>query len=209
MSFTPTILRNRIALALAGVIILGVALSAYFYLQSAKDTPSTSQEASTASSTDSSALPEPTAGKKGLPPEPSFSLPDGAVAVDGYAFKMDEGVYMRSLTGKNPLQILNADADSFERLADFSSYSSNGVINDCGAKPVYTYYGDNKHVYFYQIWRTPYFRTSQIEVIAGAKKDGFEMLGTDTATDGTRRFEVGHMVTASSTCLLTLRRVGT
>lgn len=204
MPFFARLLRNRYVLALVGVGIFVVAI-AVWYFQSPKMELSGQPVITTGSDVEGNQQ-AGTTTKKGLPAEPAFSLPDDATAIDDYAFTMGGGVYMRSLTGKNPLQILNAHADSFERLADFSTYTSNGVVSDCGANPVYTYYGDNKHVYFYQIWRTPHFRTSQIEVVVGAEKANFSVTGANTATDGTRRFEVAHTKTASSTCLLTLNR---
>ena len=198
---------SRIQWLVLGVVVAvaAVLVAIYAYINLSRDT-SSAPSIDTASTTAEAAVPEDETTSKGLLPELPFSLPSGSVAIDEYAFTTGEGIYFRSLTGKNPLQILNADAPSFSRLSDFSTYAANGVASDCGGNPIYTYYGDKRHVYFYQIWRTPTFRTSQIEVVVGTKKEDFDITDSGTATNGTHRFEVGHMTTASSTCLLMLTR---
>jgi len=200
---------SRVQALTAGAVLVALALAVlgYIYL-SGSSTPEpvaeeTGKVEDMASTTPDAAPKEP---RRGLPPEPAFTLPAGARALDDYAYTVDDGVYFRSLTGPDPLQIPTADAGTFKRLDQFYTYSANGVVADCGDTALYTYYGDRKQIYFYQIWRTDHFRTSQIEVLAKTDPKDFEITGPLTATDGTRSFAVGHMQTATSTCLLTLTR---
>src|SRR3989344_5378075 len=143
--------------------------------------------------------------QKTLPPEPPFVLPEGATAIDGYAFIENNQVYFRSLTGATPFAIPNSDAESFKRLSSFMKYPGSEVVGACGGAPIYSYYGDKKQVYFYQIWRTPTFRSSKVEVIVGANTKDFNITGLLTATDGNRLFEVGYQK-ATTTCSLVLSR---
>lgn len=195
---------SRTHLVIGGIVLLALiaAIATYLYLK-----PSPTEEIvltpdgeAIATSTPSEDTP-----RKGLPPEPAFTLPQGAEALDDYAYLMDDGVYFRSITSTEPLKIPDADAATFGRLAEFFTYTANNVQDDCGGTPIYTYYGDSKRIYFYQIWRAEHFRTSQIEVIVGAEEEDFRVTGMNTATDGVGQFEVTHKV-ATSTCLLTLKR---
>jgi len=151
------------------------------------------------------AQPTSDSGKKTLPLEPEFTLPEGAVAVDEYAF-VDEGVvYMRPLINANsPLTVPSADPKTFRRLRDFSTYSDSDVVSDCGVAPIYAFYIDKHRPYFYQIWRAPKFRASQIDAMNGANPRGFVITGATTATDGNVRFTMKHIKNATSTCLLLL-----
>lgn len=196
---------SRTHLVIGSVVLLALifAVGVYLYLKPSPKTELTiaPEGESLATSTPSTEIP-----RKGLPPEPAFTLPQGAEALDDYAYLMDDGVYFRSITSTEPLRIPNADASTFKRLADFLTYSANGVVGDCGDTALYTYYADEDRVYFYQIWRTDHFRTSQIEVIAGTKAKDFDITGPLSATDGTRSFAVTHKQAATSTCLLMLTR---
>ncbi len=167
--------------------------------QVATTTPTT---ATSSASTSTSTVPN----NNTLPPEQPFVLPEGATAVDGYAFIQDDQVYFRSLTGKAALGVPNSDAESFVRLSDFFSYSESAVVNDCGVAPLYAYYGDEKQVYFYQVWRAPEFRSSTVEVIVGAEKENFRVTSPLRATDGSRLFEVSYEK-ATTTCKLILKRL--
>lgn len=170
----------------------------------ATTTPTT---ATTTGSTSTSTAP----GKNTLPPEPTFVLPEGAVAVDGYAYIQRSSVFFRSLTGGQPLRIPNAHTATFERLTDFFTYPGEAVVRDCGAAPLYAFYGDERQVYLYQVWRAPKFRTSRVEVIVGVKKDEFELIHPQVVGDPTSLFTVGYTVTTStttsvSTCSLSLTK---
>jgi len=143
--------------------------------------------------------------KKTLPPEQPFVLPEGATAVDGYAYIENGQVYFKSLTGKSALAIPNSDAESFKRLSNFMTYPGNAVVNDCGVAPLYAYYGDDKQAYFYQVWRAPQFRSSTVEVIVGAEMENVRVTGIRTMTDGGRLFEVEYEK-ATTTCKLFLSR---
>lgn len=137
--------------------------------------------------------------QKTLPPEQPFVLPEGATAVDAYAYIQNDSVYFRSLTGKAPLNVWDANANSFHRVGDFMTYPGNAVVADCGAAPIYSYYSDNKRLYFYQVWRTPTFRSSTVEAVQGAKAKEFELTGLTTATDGSTLYEVNYRK-ATTTC---------
>lgn len=197
---------SRTHLVIGGIVLLALvaAIAAYMYLKpaSSEGVVLTSNEEAVATST-----PSGEAGGKSLPVEPTFTLPEGAQALDDYAYTKDDSVYFRSITSTEPLRIPDADAGTFKRLANFMTYSANSVVGDCGGTALYTYYADEDRVYFYQIWRTDFFRTSQIEVLAGTKAKDFRITGPLTATDGIRSVTVGHRQTATtSTCLLILNR---
>lgn len=147
------------------------------------------------------------ATKRPLAPEPAFVLPNGATKIDDYAYLQDGVVYFKSLIGTTSLAIPKSDAGSFEKLADFATYTGGNVIRDCGAAPLYAFYGDDNQVYFYQVWRAPEFRSSQIEVIVGAKKNSFEVTSPTTATSGNLALNLSYQV-ATTTCSLVLNKTG-
>lgn len=142
-------------------------------------------------------------GKKTLPAEPEFILPEGAVSIDQYAYIHDEVVYMRPVV-KSPLVVPSADPETFRRLSDVSTYSDSEVVSDCGVAPTYAYYIDKHRPYFYQIWRAPKFRASQIDAMNGADPENFVVTSPTSANDGRVRFEIMYRKTATSTCALFL-----
>lgn len=196
---------SRTHLAIGGIIflVLIAAITTYFYLK-----PSSNEEVGLLPEGEVAATTTPSGEepRKSLPPEPAFTPPVNSQTLDDYAYTNSNSVYFRSITSTEPLRIPDADANTFKRLTNFLTYSANGVVGDCGDTALYTYYADKERVYFYQIWRTDHFRTSQIEVIAGTKAKDFKITGPLTATDGTRSFTVGHKQAATSTCLLMLTR---
>ncbi|HYF28792.1 MAG TPA: hypothetical protein VEA36_00300 [Candidatus Paceibacterota bacterium] len=148
-----------------------------------------------------------TATTQGLPPEPAFSLPTGATAVDDYAFTKPDGVYFRSLNDPEPLRIPDADPATFMRLIESRSYATDAVVRDCGGPATYTFYGDAERVYMHQYWRVPdKFRSSRIEVLVGADRPNFQVNEDHTATDGARLYTINHQVSTTSTCWLMLSR---
>src|SRR3989344_706484 len=193
---------------LIGIVIV-LALAAWLLLRPTplQGVPGGAEAGGVALSTETAASSTPVEPpkQKTLPPEPPFVLPEGATAIDGYAFIENNQVYFRSLTGATPFAIPNSDAESFKRLSSFMKYPGSEVVGACGGAPIYSYYGDKKQVYFYQVWRTPTFRSSKVEVIIGAKTEDFRITGLQTATDGDRLFEVGYQK-ATTTCSLVLSR---
>ncbi len=145
-------------------------------------------------------------GLKNLPPEPAFTLPAGAVALDDYAFTLNDQVYFRSLTNKEPLAIPNSDAETFKKLSQFVTFPGTEVVSDCGASGTYGFYGDRKNVYFYQFWRAPKFRSSTIEVIVGADIKNFEVTGQTVAKSGSDILKVSYDK-ATTTCAFKLSKV--
>jgi hypothetical protein len=145
-----------------------------------------------------------TTPKNTLPPEPEFVLPENAKAIDDYAFTLDSRVYFKSITNKKPLEIMDAVADAFDDLTPFILYPH--AESMCGTNPVYKFYGDGRRTYFYQIWRAPLFRTTQIEVIVKADPNTFQSTGATTATDGKVRYTIGHQKVATSTCALVISK---
>jgi len=200
---------QRTIIALGVILFLIFSYIAYSYLQNSRTLGSHDTSADTlgtASTTDEASMPETGSVPRGLPPEPIFRLPAGATSVDEYSFIQDGQVYFRSLLGNDPLLIPNADAQSFSRLSSFITYENAAVQSDCSGPAIYAYYGDTKQVYFYQIWRTDLFRTSQIEVIAGADKDSFRLSGDGKAVSGDLVFEIGYKTEDRSTCKLFLKK---
>jgi len=163
--------------------------------------------ASTTEATSSSTPVAEVPGQKTLPPEEPLMLPPGATAIDAYAYVKDGQVYFRSLTGKTPLDIPDSDAASFRRLSSFVTYPGTAIVEACGGTPLYAYYGDDRQVYFYQVWRTPRFRSSRVEVIIDAKTADFSITSPQTAMGGGHIYEVGYgKATATSSCRLSLSR---
>lgn len=148
----------------------------------------------------------PAPAQKTLPPEPAFVLPEGATAIDGYAYTEDNHVYFKSLTGKTPLAIQDANAERFKRLTDFITYPGTQVVTSCGAAPTYTFYGDSKRLYFYQVWRAPLFRTSRVEVVAGADPDEFSLSNMTDISVGKNRYTITYQPEATSTCALVIKK---
>ena len=204
---------ERLPLIIGGVLVL--ALIAWFFL----NRPAASPEdfISTATTTSTVATTTPTAAttttvapkkQKTLPPELPFVLPPGATAIDGYAYVENNSVYFRSLTGKAPLHVWDAKASTFHRVGSFMTYPGTAIVSDCGAAPLYTYYTDNKRLYFYQVWRTPTFRSSTVEAVPNIQATDFTVTGPRESTDGITLFEVNYRppTTATSTCRLYLSR---
>lgn len=172
----------------------------------ATSTPPTTATTTVAAGTSTPAAAAPAAAKpKTLPPEQPFVLPAGAVAVDEYSYVQNGNVYFRSLTGKSPLNVWDANAERFHRVADFMTYPGTAVVNDCGAAPMYTYYTDNRRLYFYQIWRAPTFRTSKVEAVVDAEAESFRITDATTSRDGSTLYTVGYQK-ATSTCMAYLSK---
>ncbi len=192
----------------AGVLVVVLILGAvWFWGQGTGVTTPLAQvpEAEVATTTDTTTHTPIASTIKNLPPEPIFILPFGATAIDDYAFVQDGQLYFRSLTSKSPLAIPDSDGDSFEKLSQFMTFPGTQIVKDCGASGTYGYYGDDKHVYFYQFWRAPEFRSSTIEVVVGVKKKDFEVLSQASASDGTHDYAIEYEV-ATSTCKYNLVR---
>ncbi len=195
---------------LGGVLLIGGLLLGTWFLGRGSSSigqggePAATTTPGTATSTSSTST-STTPGKNTLPPEPAFVLPEGAVAVDGYAYILRSSVFFRSLTGGQPLRIPNAHSATFERLTDFFTYPGDAVVRDCGAAPLYSFYGDERQVYLYQIWRAPEFRTSRVEVIVEMRKDEFELIHPLIVADTESLFTVGY-TTATTTCALSLTK---
>jgi hypothetical protein len=147
----------------------------------------------------------PVAEEKTLPPEPLFTLPEGARKIDDYAFSLDGRVYFRSVTSTSTLPIPGADPETFERLHDFMTYPGEAIVNDCGASGTYTYYEDKNRVYLYQIWRAPKFRSSKVEVLADVTPDAFSIEDATHARAASQRVAVEYRV-ATSTCSYVLAK---
>lgn len=143
--------------------------------------------------------------QKTLPPEQPFVLPEGATAIDAYTYIQNNSVYFRSLTGKTPLNVWDANAASFHRVGDFMMYPGSAVVSDCGAAPLYSYYTDDKRLYFYQIWRTPTSRSSTVEAVMGAHAPTFAITGSTTSADRGTLYEVSYQQ-ATTTCRLSLSK---
>lgn len=135
-----------------------------------------------------------------LPPEPKFVLPDGATAVNDYAFIADGEVYLRSIKSTDSFAVPDSDAATFRSLDTFKTFVTDDIVRDCGGGGQYTFFGDSKHLYFYQVWRTPSFRSSQIEVVVGSDAGSFGVLGDHRYTDGANTFTLDYKV-SSSTCV--------
>lgn len=204
--FMKTITQKQ---ALIGGVVIIVALAAVWYWNGTPVSAPTDTLIDTASTTDQVATTTPapvTSKPKGLPPEPVFVLPEGATAIDDYAFIQNGKVYFRSLTGKNALAIPNSDAESFQALSNIIMFPGEQIVTDCGEAGSYAYYADDKQVYFYQFWRAPKFRSSTIEVIVGADMDTFKVSGETVAKSGSDLLKVSYDK-ATTTCKFKLSKV--
>lgn len=189
-----------------GALVVCVAVAYALFLR--PETPADSVDmADTGGRTASSTGLAPRTNNRTLPPEPVFTLPEGASAVDEYAFIADGDVFFRSVTSTTSLPIPGADADTFHAISDIITYPGERIAADCGGAGAYSYYEDNKYVYFHQIWRTPRFRTSQVEVIADVDPDEFDVQEAPYARADGQRIVVKYHV-STSTCLFVLERLG-
>lgn len=198
------------ALIGGAVVVLVLALGALWFWGAKPATAPVVDETPTATTTDETQGTTPVTTKpstsNGLPVEPAFVLPDGATALDDYAYVLADQVYFRSITNKAPLAIPNSDAETFAKLSDFTVFPGDKIVSDCGASGTYGYYGDKKQVYFYQFWRSPQFRSSTIEVIVGVAPTDFKVTGATTATDDGQILKVSYEK-ATSTCKFILSKV--
>lgn len=206
-----TNIRSSHVAIIAGLIIL---VAFFVFWQSTPQGGSVQEEgtatttnASSTVQTGSSDTPPPSPPQKEkLPPEPTFVLPEGATNLDEYAFVDTGTIYFRSLVSTTThLKVPGADPASFRRLQDLSVFPGSEVIRDCGAAPRYTFYVDKRQPYFYQIWRAPEFRSSQIDAMVGADADSFVVTGATTAQDDQTRFDMTYKK-ATSTCVLLLNQ---
>jgi hypothetical protein len=195
--------------AIIGAVVLIVALLALWYWNGQTAVAPAPVDTGVATTTDDvvtevpvSTVPKP----KTLPPEPAFTLPAGATALDDYAFILDGQVYFRSITSGKALAIPNSDADSFTKLSPFTTLPGQEVVSDCGVSGSYGYYADDKNVYFYQFWRAPKFRSSTVEVVVGADEETFKVTGVTTATDNNQILKVSYEK-ATTTCKYILSKV--
>ncbi|HYD92947.1 MAG TPA: hypothetical protein VEB18_00600 [Candidatus Paceibacterota bacterium] len=198
--------KQLILAALAVVIVLGIA---WFVSQ---PTPATAPESNTpetvatTTETTGTETETPRVGGGVLPPELPFVLPQGATRVDEYSYIENNTVFFRSLTGNAALAVPDADAETFKRLNDFTAYTGANVIANCGAAPQYAFYVDNTRAYFYQVWRTPSFRATQVDAMIGTNPDRFRITGATTSTDGNTDFTITYRTTDSGTCRLFLEQ---
>lgn len=188
----------RIFLALLGILLLACA-GIYFMVVRPGDVDTLPNTSSTIGTTS-------TSSSNVLPPEPAFELPEGAVAVSDYAFVADNVVYLRSVKTSASFAVPDSDASTFKSLSSFETYSTPEVLETCGGAGQYTFYGDVKHLYFYQVWRTPTFRSSQIEVVAGSDSNKFKSLGDHRYTDGTDTFTLQFKM-SGGVCVYFLQRI--
>lgn len=188
----------RIASALVGVLLLTGA-GIYIMVVRPGETETALDEVPSVGTTSPT-----TAGV--LPPEPVFELPEGAVAISDYAFVVDDVVYLRSIKTSTSFAVPDSDARSFKSLSAFETYATPDVIETCGDAGQYTFYGDVKNLYFYQVWRTPTFRSSQIEVVAGSDPQKFRSLGDSTYTNGADTFTLGFKM-SGEVCVYFLEKV--
>lgn len=191
-----------------GIALLVVLLGALWFMGTSKvEAPVENLPEEVATTTTQTNTPPPVVQRPDtLPPEPSFTLPAGATAIDDYAYILDGQVYFRSITSPNPLAIPNSDAQTFEKLSEFTTLPSTDVVADCGISPTYGFYGDKGSVYMYEIWRAPKFRSSTIQVIVGADKDTFEVPERTIALSDGQMLKVGYQK-ATTTCSLNLTKV--
>lgn len=201
--------KQKLLLVGGAVIIILVIAGLWFWGAKPAEAPVTGETpGETATTTDETgAVSTPVVGKPDtLPSEPAFTLPEGAVALDEYAFILDNQVFFRSLTNKEPLAIPNSDAKTFAKISDFTTLPGDAVVADCGISGTYGFYADRKQVYFYQYWRAPKFRSSAIEIIVGADRDDFKVTGRTTATSGKDLIKVTYDK-ATTTCAYQLSKV--
>ena len=149
--------------------------------------------------------PAPAPKKKGLPPEPVFVLPEGAITLDEYAFIDGGAVYFRPVAGDDPLLVQTANPASFRSVQPPSVYPGSDVVRDCGAAPIYAFYVDGRRPYFYQVWRAPEYRVNQVDVMNGADVKNFSVTSLTSATDSHIRFDIGYKL-GTTTCRLILNQ---
>ncbi len=194
--------KQYVLAGIAGVLIIGATIG-WFLLQGVAPEGSQPDTTETPAASTTPTQPVSVPQKKTLKPEPVFVLPSGAVAVDDYAFTNQGDVYFRSLTSTQPLPVPNAQADSFERVTSFMTYTDPTVVSACGAAPQYAYYRDEKQVYFYHYWRTPTFRSSHIDILIGLKPEDFILVSPTRIKVGAETFDLIY-TQATSTCRLRL-----
>jgi hypothetical protein len=141
----------------------------------------------------------------GAAPAPAVAVtPTTGTSVDAYSYTDSGAVFFKSVTSTSTLAIPGANADTFHRITDFMTYPDQEVADKCGAKGEYAYYADKNRVYFYQVWKTPKFRASKVEVIIDEKEATFKVLSPVTAEGATMKYVVGYQV-ATSTCQYVLQ----
>ena len=208
----PTISKEHIVIAagvvLVSAVIIWLILSGTFSFQGAslvKNEPMASTTDPVVGTTTQILPPAPAPKKKGLPPEPVFTLPESAVAIDEYAFVDGGAVYFRPVAGEDPLLVQTADPDSFRSVQPPSVYPGSDVVRDCGAAPIYAFYVDGRRPYFYQVWRAPEYRAERVDVMNGADVENFSITSLTSATDGKIRFDIGYKL-STTTCRLILNQ---
>lgn len=201
--------KQKVLIGVGALVIIVAVGIAWFWGAKPASAPVTGENPDQVATTtdETGATGTPIVGKPNtLPTEPEFTLPEGAVALDAYAFILDNQVFFRSLTNKEPLAIPNSDAKTFEKISDFTTLPGDDIVQDCGISGTYGFYADRKQVYFYQYWRAPKFRSSSIEIIVGADKEDFKVTGRTTAVSGKDLIKVEYEK-ATTTCAYQLSKV--
>lgn len=126
------------------------------------------------------------------------AVPEGGRDIDEYALVTDDFIYFRSITSSSTLKIPNGDPATFERLTGFMEYPGTQVTAECSGPGTYAYYGDAKHVYFYQVWKTPDFTHSKIEIISNEPKEAFVFVSPTSARAGDELFAITPIYATSS-----------
>ena len=139
----------------------------------------------------------------GVLPGITAVLPPGATAIDKHAFTDENGVQFLSITSSSMLVIPDAEPDTFKRITDFMTSPDPAVKNTCGVSGSYAFYADSKRVYFYQFWLAPKFRTSRVEVIAGAKPATFSVVDGSNFKNGDRALYLDYDVSVATTTTCT------
>lgn len=130
-------------------------------------------------------------------------LPEGATAIDKHAFTDENGVQFLSITSNSMLAIPDADPDTFKRITDFMTSPDPAIKSTCGVSGNYAFYADSKRVYFYQFWLAPKFRTSRVEVIAGAKQSTFSVVDKSNFKSGDQALYLDYDVSVATTTTCT------
>lgn len=119
-------------------------------------------------------------------------IPKTAISLDGHAFVDESGVYLRSSFGTSSMKIPDADPESFRILSPFVEFGNEEIVAQCKGPGNYGFYGDKKKVYFFQVWSTPSFGKTKIEVRKELNPDTFAAAGPHTFTDGVQTVTIGY-----------------
>ncbi len=203
--YTQLFEKYRAYVVLAVVLAAGIGGFWFFSNTGTNPLQDVSNIATTTDSTEGNPADSSAKPKSDFTKYPEHTLPAGAKSIDQYVYVYQDSVYLNSVAGKSSSVLPEADADTFARISDFMTSPDSTININCGGSGSFAYYADRKRVFFYQIWLTPKFKKSKMELMIGVSPENFSIINSTSFRDGEKTYRVSYE-TATSSCQYILKQ---